>query len=163
MRGRPAIPEGRIVAWLLLAWAGFFATLVLSWLAGLAYWQGLTRLRVQATLGALLLRGPGARSGGRLRGLVGALGHFLLGTLAFPAVYALIFGIVGRADVPVGAMIGGGHALVAGLALPLAWRAGRQEGGAGLFGWRLGAATPPALVAAHVLYGVLLGYIYVAP
>lgn len=70
---------------------------------------------------------------------------------------------MGHADVPLGAMIGGGHALLAGLALPLVWRAGRQEGGAGLFGWRLGAATVPGLVVAHVLYGVLLGYIYVAP
>ena len=136
---------------------------MVSWLASLAYWRGITRLRVQATLGALLLRGGGGRSRPWLRGLVGALGHFLLGTLAFPTIYALIFQVVGRADVPVGAMIGGGHALLAGLALPLAWRAGHQEGGAGLFGWRLGAATPPALVAAHVLYGLLLGYIYVAP
>lgn len=133
---------------------------MVSWLAAFAYWRGLTRLRPAVALGGLLL---GGRSGRGLRALVGTGAHFLLGTLAFPALYALVFALTGRADVAAGALLGGGHAVLAGLALPLAWRGARQEGAAGLFGWRLGAATPPGLVAAHVLYGVLLGYIYVAP
>ncbi len=133
---------------------------MVSWLAAFAYWRGLTRLRPAATLGALLLRGRSARG---LRALVGTCAHFLLGTLAFPALYALVFDLAGRADVALGALAGAAHGILAGLVLPLAWRAARQEGGAGLCGWRLGTATPLGLVVAHVLYGVLLGYIYVAP
>ncbi len=133
---------------------------MVSWLAAFAYWLGLTRLRPATTLGGLILRG---RSGRGLRWFVGGIAHFLLGTLAFPAIYALIFELTGRADVPLGAIIGGGQAILAGLLLPLAWRGAGEEGGAGLFGWRLGAVTPLGLIVAHVLYGVLLGYIYVAP
>ena len=155
-----ALPGGAIIAWSLLAWAGFFATLVVSWLAAFAYWRGITRLPLATTLGGLLLRG---RSAPRLRALVGGLAHVVLGTLAFPAVYALIFELAGRTDVRLGALLGAGHALLAGLALPAAWRGARQEGRAGIFGWRLGRVTPPGLIAAHVLYGVLLAYIYVAP
>ncbi len=132
----------------------------MSWLAAFAYWRGLTRLRPAATLGGLLLRG---RSPSGLRTVLGGIAHFLLGTLAFPAVYALVFELAGRSDVAVGALVGAAHGALAGLLLPVLWPAARQEDGAGLFGWRLGAATPPALIAAHVLYGVLLGYIYVAP
>ncbi len=142
----------------MLAWAGFFATLVLSWLAGFAYWRGITRLRPAATLGALV---AGRRR--RLGALLGGLGHFALGTLGFPALYAVAFAIAGRADAPLGAEFGLAHGILAGLVLPAAWRAAGNSKSAGLLGWRLGGATPFGLLAGHVLYGALIGYIYVVP
>ncbi len=148
---------------------------MVSWLAGVAYWRGLTALRPAATLGDLLFRrrdaaegpraasGRAARAGAHVRALAGGVAHFLLGTLAFPALYALAFHFAGHAEALLGAGLGAVHGLLAGLALPLAWRAAGRDRRAGAFGWRLGAATPVALLAGHVLYGTLLGYIYVTP
>lgn len=130
---------------------------MLSWLAAFAYWRGLTRLRPAATLGALVLR-PG-----RAGALVGGIIHLVVGTLAFPALYAVAFRLAGQADAPIGAALGLAHGCLAGLAVPFAWRGAGHAGSAGALGMRLGAATPFGIVATHVLYGALLGYIYVVP
>ncbi len=133
-------------------------------------------MRPASTLGDLLFGSPSEtrhaaaspegsrrRGAGRLRGLLSGVIHLALGTLAFPAIYALAFHGAGRADALFGAELGAAHGILAGLLLPALWRAAGHDRPAGLFGWRLGLFTPLGLLAAHVLYGTLLGYIYVVP
>jgi len=96
--------------------------------------------------------------------VVGVLG----GTVLLPALYAVAFETLHRADALTGLLLGGPHAALAGLGLAAA---GRSRSCAraitpwppGLFGWRFGAFTPPALVIAHLFYGALLGFVYVIP
>lgn len=148
------------VAWTLLLWSGFTATLAVTWLDGVACAYGLTRLRAPRLLGCLVVERPRW-----LGASAGLLLHFLLGTLAFPAAYAVVFTRLGRADAGMGMLLGGIHGLAAGASLPWLARAGRcsPEGGPGLFGRRLGVATPLGIVLAHIVYGGLLGYVYVVP
>ena len=130
----------------------------MSWLAGVAYWHGLTRLRPSVVLAGLLLRRPS----GLGRQLGSAL-HLLAGTFLFPAMYGLAFEALARADVAIGATLGLLHGTVVGALLPLAWRLAGGAERAGVFGRHLGSLTPFGIVTTHVLYGALLGYIYVVP
>ncbi len=149
------------VAWTLLAWSGLAATLAVTWVAAVAAGSGITRLRPARLLGCLVVARP--------RWLSAAVGlglHLGLGTFVFPAGYALVFARAGRADAGLGILLGGLHALAAGAALPWLARGARCAPDGvhpGFFGRNLGAATPIAIVLAHVLYGGLLGYVYVVP
>lgn len=122
----------------------------------MARWAGYTRLDPARLLAARLTPRPG-----RAATLAGYLLHFAAGSLVFPTAYALLFESAHRADAPFGLAIGAVHGTLAGLALPLAHRDG--EPSPGLFGRRLGPLTPAGLLAAHLLYGALLGHIYVVP
>ena len=80
-----------------------------------------------------------------------------------PFFYALIFEIIGNAELPVGALLGLVHGALVGLTLPIISRRGActKAPAPGLFGWRLGAATPFIILLAYALYGATLGYGYV--
>ncbi len=130
----------------------------MSWLGGVAFWHGLTQLRPSVVIAGLLLQ----RSTG-LRRLLGSVIHLLAGTFLFPTIYGLTFEAFARADVALGATLGLLHGVVVGTLIPVAWRLAGGEGRAGVFGRRLGSLTPFGIVTTHVLYGALLGYIYVVP
>src|SRR5512135_2865007 len=73
--------EAALIAWSLIFWAGFCATLAVSWLGGVAYCYGLTRFRPSAVLAGLVFRRPT----GVLRHLGSAL-NLALGAFLFPTL-----------------------------------------------------------------------------
>ncbi len=93
----------------------------------------------------------------------GRIARALALSLIVPALYAVAFEIVGNADLPLGAVIGLAHGAAIGILLPvIAGRAGCTKAPSpGLFGWRLGAATPLLLLLVYGLYGASLGWVYV--
>ena len=84
-------------------------------------------------------------------------------SVIIPFIYALIFEIIGNAELPVGAMLGLVHGALVGITLPIISRRGgcAKAPAPGLFGWRLGGATPIIVLLAYALYGATLGYGYV--
>jgi hypothetical protein len=99
---------------------------------------------------------------------LGFLTHLLLGATVFPGVYAAVFQLMGRAELPGGLFLGAVHGLIAGVLLPVVGRGNpcvrsRTLLRPGLFGYRYGAFTPFGLYLFHVAYGALLGYFYVVP
>ncbi|HEX7091491.1 MAG TPA: hypothetical protein VF192_15230 [Longimicrobiales bacterium] len=159
--GREAAIE---IAWGLVLWAGFVATLAVSWFAAVARWIGLTRLEPALLLGCLVL----ARADGLLTRAAGVALYLLCGVVLLPAAYGAAFEALHRADALLGMLFGAVQAVAAGLGLAAAGRWGRcprygPAGSPGLFGWRLGSFTPAALVVANLFYGALLGFVYVTP
>ena len=97
----------------------------------------------------------------RAAGLVVHLGL----SCAIAAVYALAFGLAGVSDAgwAWGLTAAGIHWLVAGLflgAVPDAERDGPS--GPGPFGMRVGAGFPVGFLIAHLVFGVVVGVVYVA-
>ena len=147
-------------------WAlfGLVATSVLSAVMIAAQMAGLTRLDLPLVLGTLVTPDPDkARVAGFFIHL--AAGHgFALG-------YAAIFALLGRATWWIGALLGLLHVAVAlTVILPLlpgvhprmaSSRAGLTTTAAleppGLLGLNYGIQTPAVAVAAHVVYGAVLG------
>lgn len=84
-------------------------------------------------------------------------------SIAVPFVYAVVFEIIGNAELPVGAMLGFLHGVAVGVTLPIISKRGAcaKAPSPGLFGWRLGRATPILLLLVYSLYGATLGYGYV--
>ena len=84
-------------------------------------------------------------------------------SVIIPFIYALIFEIIGNAELPVGAMLGLVHGALVGVTLPIISQRGAcaKAPAPGLFGWRLGGATPIIVLLAYALYGATLGYGYV--
>ena len=146
------------ISWPLLFWSGLFAYIGFSWLLILLRVLGLTRYVPRSYWAARLFgntRGF-AMFGGRV------LRAFALIVL-IPLPYVLVFEIAGNADLRFGVLLGVTHAVFVGLTLPLI--AGRAKGTLepGLFGWRLGAATPLLILITYAFYGAILGYVYVIP
>jgi hypothetical protein len=150
------------LSWPLLLWAGFSATIAVTWLAFVARRFGWTRLSPVRVLGCFFASnadGVGSR-------LIGTLLHFAAGGIVLPLIYGVIFELTGQAEIPFGLALGALHGIIAGLALPLITSQAHCTGvprDPGIFGWRLGLATPPGLLLAHALYGGVLGYVYVVP
>ncbi len=94
--------------------------------------------------------------GGRVARAVGM-------SVIVPALYAAVFEFLGDADLKQGALLGLGHGVLVGVALPLIARRQRcaNAPATGLFGWRLGAATPLLIPLVYAFYGAALGYAYV--
>jgi hypothetical protein len=147
------------ISWPLLLWSGLFAYMGFSWLLILLRLLRLTRYVPRSYWAARLFgntRGF-AMFGGRV------LRAFALIVL-IPIPYVLAFEVVGNADLRFGVLLGLIHGAFVGLTLPLI--AGRDAHGAlepGLFGWRLGAATPLLIFVIYAFYGAILGYVYVIP
>ena len=88
--------------------------------------------------------------------------------MLLPALYAVAFEALRRADALTGLLLGVPHAALAGLGLAAAGRSRHCARAItpwppGLFGWRFGVFTPLAFVVAHLFYGALLGFVYVVP
>jgi hypothetical protein len=136
--GSLALPEFTIAepSWLLLIWSGLAATLAAS------------------VVGA----GPGILIGTRIprrHRLRRHLGRLLLGAalgvIVYPVLYGVAFEWMVRADLVIGAMLGAAHGALAILA-----RAVRPP-------THRGAPGPGRLLAGHLVYGALLGWLYVVP
>jgi hypothetical protein len=142
----------------LLLMSGLTAYIVSSWLLVFLRAVGATKFSPRQYWACGMFgstRGP-AMMAGRLSRAV-ALSLFV------PFWYALVFEYAGNADLPFGALLGLGHGVLVGITLPFI---GRRQGCAkvpspGLFGRRLGAATPLFLLLVYGLYGATLGYAYV--
>jgi hypothetical protein len=134
------------------------AYIISSWLLVLLRVVGLTRYspRVYWACGLFgSVRGAAMFAGRITRAL--ALG------LAVPLFYAMVFEVLGNAELLLGSVLGVIHALFVGVTLPLfaARRGCGSVPAPGLFGWRLGAATPLAILFVYAFYGAALGYVYV--
>ena len=142
----------------LLITSGLTAYILSSWMLVLLRLAGVTRYAPRTYWACSLfgsLRGA-AMFGGRILRAVGM-------TLFIPLIYAIVFEIVGNADLPLGAVIGMAHGVAVGILLPIIARRPRcaNAPNPGLFGWRLGAATPLLLLLIYGLYGASLGWVYV--
>jgi hypothetical protein len=142
----------------LLITSGLTAYIVSSWTLVLLRVVGITRFSPRDYWACGLF--------GSLRGAAmfgGRVVRALTLSIIIPFFYALIFEILGNAELPAGAMLGLVHGALVGTTLPvIAARTGCARAPApGLFGWRLGAATPLVVLLAYALYGATLGYGYV--
>jgi hypothetical protein len=142
----------------LLITSGLAAYIISSWLLVLVRLLGITSYSPRLYWACSLfgsVRGA-ALFAGRITRAVGL-------SILVPLVYALVFEITGNAELPIGAIVGVVHALLVGVALPIvAMRSGCAKAPApGLFGWRLGAATPLVVLLVYAVYGATLGYVYV--
>lgn len=138
-------------SWLLLLWCGFAASLASEWIV--------------AAVRAILARGRDTqRSGPRLmstpRGSVPIA--VLTGTLISAPVYGLIFEWWRRADLAAGLLLGTIHGLIAGLIILIAFVRRRRKD-------RRDTPVRPLAVfrvrrlVTRVLYGALMGFLYVVP
>jgi hypothetical protein len=146
----------------LLVWAGFAATLIAEWLEWMARAAGWTRHSSARVMGCLVV----SRRDARRTWLMGVVLNMLVGAVVIPLAYGVVFETTGRADAINGLIIGLLHGVVVGAALPLIARAGRCTGALaapGLFGWRFGRLTPFTLLFVRMVYGAVLGYVYVVP
>lgn len=86
--------------------------------------------------------------------IVGWLMHFMIGTLAWGTLFAMLFDrIPGKSAVAKGLVFGTGAWLMMMIAvMPMA--------GAGLFGLRLGIGAPMATLMLHWVFGAVLGALY---
>jgi hypothetical protein len=142
----------------LLITSGLTAYILSSWLLVLVRLLGVTRYAPRAYWACSLFGSvrSAAMFGGRVARAL-ALALFI------PTAYAIVFEIIGNADVPVGAVLGVAHGIAVGVLLPVIARRPRCTSAPhpGLFGWRLGAATPLLLLFVYGVYGATLGWVYV--
>jgi hypothetical protein len=154
-----------------LGWVvfGFGATVLLTSVMVGAQLAGLTRMDIPYLLGTIVVPDPD-----RAR-VLGFLMHLLNGQV-FALFYAAAFAALGEATWWWGALFGLFHGLVAvGVLVPLAPgfnprmasdRAGPGFGPAleppGALALNYGGATPAVAVAAHVVYGTVLG-VFLSP
>ena len=144
------------ISWTLLVWSALLALLVRR-TAELAIWRGRLPDPVHTSVFSALLALVGLHSAGRRR-----LARIAAGAM-LPIGYALIFHLVSRADAYTGFLIGGAHALAVPIlvlaATPGSSRRARRIELTGRASW-LGTLS---LLAARILYGAVLGYLYVVP
>jgi hypothetical protein len=95
--------------------------------------------------------------------IAGRLARAFALTLLIPFWYAIVFGLVGNADLRIGTLLGLAHGGLVGFTLPLATRRSgcAKTPAPGLFAWRLGFGTPLLLLLVYAVYGAILGYAYV--
>ena len=152
-------------------WAlfGLMATAALTAVMIAAQLAGLTRLDLPLVLGTVATEDPDKAR------VAGFFIHLAVGQ-AFALGYAASFALLDRATWWIGALLGLLHAAVAlALIVPLlagahprmaSHRAGPASTAAleppGLFALNYGVQTPLVAVAAHVVYGVLLGLLLTA-
>ena len=147
----------------ILIW-GFAATAALSAVMFGAQRMGYSRLSIPFLIGTIF---TGERSAAHMLGLV----FYLLGGWLFAFVYYFIFASIGRTGWDVGLLIGAVHGLVLlVMMLPLLPYVhprmaseyegpirGRRLQPPGFLALNYGYRTPLTTVAAHALYGLILG------
>lgn len=146
---------------------GFLATLVFTALTAAGQGMGITRMALPFILGTMF-------SPDRKRAEVAGFLLHLVNGWAFAFIYALVFERFGRAGAPFGAGLGLAHGLVILLVLmPLIPefhpRMATEEQGPdptraleppGFLGLNYGRSTPLLALAAHVVFGAILGAFY---
>jgi hypothetical protein len=142
----------------LLLTSGLTAYIISSWMLVFFRLLGVTRYspRLYWACGLFGSVRGGAMFAGRIARAI-ALG------IAAPLVYAITFEVIGNAELPLGSALGIIHGILVGIILPLVARRDNcaKAPAPGLFGWRLGAATPLVLLFVYATYGAALGYVYV--
>jgi len=126
--------------------AGFAATVVLS---VLMVAKGMMGLIPELDVAAMLAKMMGAPL------IVGWIAHFIIGTLAWGGAFAFLYDV-----------IPGGSATLKGIAFGVAAWLGMMivvmpMVGAGFFGMNLGLTAPVMTLALHIIYGAVLGKVYV--
>jgi hypothetical protein len=140
-------------SWLLLFWCGFTAAIASEWLvaAGRAF--------IAPRRAVLAEKGTGPRLMSRPRGSIPF--SILSGTIVFAPLYGLLFEWLSRADFEAGAAVGAAHGVLAGLLVLLSTirRTSKPAGTAlrPMLGYRA------RRLITRVLYGALLGFLYVVP
>lgn len=142
----------------LLIVSGLTAYVLSSWLLVLLRLVGATSFSPRLYWACALfgsLRGA-AMFGGRIARALGM-------SVVVPAAYAVVFEFLGDADLKQGALLGLAHGVLVGVGLPLITKRQRcaKAPATGLFGWRLGGATPLLIPLVYACYGAALGYAYV--
>ena len=127
--------------------AGFIATVVLSVLMMAKTMMGvMPELDVVAMLSAMM----GAPT------LMGWVGHFMIGTLAWGGGFAILYNV-----------IPGSGAVIKGVVFGIAAWLGMMVmvmpmAGAGLFGMTFGIMAPMMTLVLHIIFGAVLGAVYQA-
>lgn len=127
--------------------AGFVATVVLSAIMMAKTMMGvMPELDVVAMLSTMM----GASAS------MGWVGHFVIGTLAWGGGFAVLYGV-----------IPGSGAIVKGILFGIAAWVGMMVvvmpmAGAGLFGMGFGIMAPMMTLALHIVFGAVLGAVYLA-
>jgi hypothetical protein len=142
------MPDFPTPTWPLLLWCGLAAAIASQWIAGLVA----SIFRRQEN------RSASPRLMSRQRGSV--LVSILTGTLLFAPLYGIVFELAGRSNLSTGALLGLVHGILA-TAWSL-WAARRGDP-------RLRPSVRSILAhragrtAIRILYGAVLGYLYVVP
>lgn len=156
---------------------GLVATIVMSAMMKTASSMGLTQMPPMHQISGTMFSGDED-----VANKIGFAVHYaMMGTVVFGLIYAGIIAAVGVNAVLAGVVIGLVHALiVGGMAMPMMPamhpRMGKvpvsgggtvtQEHGElrlsapGFFGARWGTMTPAGVIAGHVVYGLVLGLVY---
>ena len=131
--------------------AGFAATVVLS---ALMVMKGMMGMMPDLNAIRMLAARPHHAMATPATPLVGWLLHFMIGTLVWGLLFALLFAYLpGRSAAIKGVVFGTGAWLMMMVAvMPMA--------GAGLFGLHLGMGAPIATLMLHWVYGAVLGAVY---
>lgn len=110
-------------------------------------------------IGAALGAPPRSAAAPVLGAIVGAA----LGILAAPALYAIAFQVAHRADALTGTLAGIVHAAASGLVLPALFARAGFEGTPrpGAFARLWSPIAPFGIILSRLVYGALLGYLYV--
>ena len=141
--------------------SGLSAAVVFSMFTAMARAMGMTTMSIEKTLGAMFAEGTTAN-------VIGTLMHLMSG-IVFAFIYAIIFVALGTTASNgwlIGGIIGLIHGLMTGaIVMPMmgsihpAIKAGKIEA-PGFFGKNKGEATPAGMVVGHILFGVVLGFVY---
>ena len=142
------MPDFPMPSWPLLLWCGLAAAIASQWIAGLA--ASVFRRRESRSAAPRLMS--------RQRGSV--LVSILTGTFLFAPLYGLVFEFAGRSDLSTGALLGLLHGILATAWSLWASRRGDERLRPSL---RSILAHRAARTAIRVLYGAVLGFLYVVP
>ena len=126
--------------------AAFVATVVLSILMVLKAMMG---IMPDLDIAAMLSKMMGAPD----TPLLGWVGHFMIGTVGYGIVFALLAGKLPGSLVVQGVIVGIlGWLVMMVVVMPMA--------GAGLFGLNFGIMAPVMTLMLHVIFGAVLGWMY---
>jgi len=142
------MPDLPMPSWPLLLWCGLAAAVTSQWVAGIV--ASVFRRRENRSAAPRLMS--------RQRGSV--LVSILTGTLVFAPVYGIAFEFTGRSDLSTGATLGLIHGILATAWSLWAARRGDERLRPSL---RSLLAHRAARTAIRVLYGAVLGFLYVVP
>ena len=126
--------------------AGFVATAVMSVLMVMKTMMG---VMPELDIAAMLAKMMGAPD----TPIIGWVGHFMIGTVGYGIVFALLAGKLPGSLVVQGTIVGmlGWLAMMV-MVMPMA--------GAGLFGLNFGIMAPIMTLMLHLIFGAVLGWVY---
>jgi hypothetical protein len=134
--------------------AGIIGATWMVAILGLAKGLGLTSLNIPLALAALT---TGSASG--MTWLLGLVLFLLIGAAA-ALLYAAVFESVGGAGPARGALLGLAHWILTGLLLAFIPAMDESLTGPGFMGINRGIVSPPLLLAAHLVFGAVVGGVY---